>query len=598
MAAATVLCGARPAKRTSGHGRASEESAAAYADTLGYPDSLLARYYFTEGLKASLIDTDSNSLRRALSFYERTLELDSLHAPAYYAAATLAAGQDLARALDYSRRANAIDSTNLWYATQLGRLMVMSGSYDEATEVFEKLKKLAPGNPENYRMLAALYENDGRPYMAISVLDSAEVRLGRIEELAAMKRQMLIGVKLYDKALKETEALIGDYPYDEENYIALGDLQAITGKDSLALRSYAEARRLNPDNPAALVALNEFYKQRGDHDMFLSTAREIFMHDGVALKTKVRFWNDITRDIDYYRNFYRQLHELISTLATRYPTNFEVMQAYATHLVRSGEAEEALKLYKNMAAAPDADVEIFNDIIEIEAYMERPDSMARYCDMAIARFPDDTELYLRRGGLAAFMFKDYKGAAKAYKQGLKLADSDSLRSVFLGSLGDLYHTANDSRRSYSYYDDALRYDPDNVMVLNNYAYYLSLERRELPKARRMAERVALELEKGNATYLDTYGWILYLQGDYDQAKRIMRQAISLDTRGSSELLVHYGDVLAATGDDFMASVYWRKALENGYDKEAIEARLRGEKAKTEDEKEVEKARGKGSRQRK
>ena len=554
------------------------------ADTIGYPDSLRARYLFTEALKASFSGSDTATLLRALQLYDQALQHDSLHAPSYYEAATLLASYDLRRALEYSRRASSIDSTNMWYATQLGRLMVMSGNYDEATKVFVRLLALAPENPENYRMLAALYENEGRPYTAIAVLDSAEMRFGRIEELASMKRQMLFDVKLYDKAREETEVLIADNPYNEENYIILGDLCAIEGKDSLALANYAEALRLNPDNPAPLLAVNELYKERNNHEMFLSSARDIFMHEGVPLRTKLRFWNEITRDVDYYRNFYRQLHELISALATKYPSDFGAMQAYATHLIRSGEAQEALKLYKNMASDPAADVEVFNSIVEIEAYLEHPDSVAKYSDMAIARFPHDTELYLRRGSLSAFLLNDNKGAIKAYSQGLRQAATDSLRSVFLGSLGDIYHSMNNRRRCYASYDKALQYDPDNVMVLNNYAYYLSLERRDLERARDMSERVVTQLERGNATYLDTYGWILYLLGDYTQAKQIMRQAVSLDTTGSSELLVHYGDVLAASGDDFMASVYWRKALEKGYDTEAIEARLRGEKAPTADEK--------------
>lgn len=102
------------------------------------------------------------------------------------------------------------------------------------------------------------------------------------------------------------------------------------------------------------------------------------------------------------------------------------------------------------------------------------------------------------------------------------------------------------------------------MVLNNYAYFLALAERDLERALAMAER-AISLEQGNSTYLDTYAWILYRLGRYDEAKKAMQQALSLDRSESPTLQFHYGDILAARGEYFMAEIYWRKALEGGYE---------------------------------
>ena len=96
------------------------------------------------------------------------------------------------------------------------------------------------------------------------------------------------------------------------------------------------------------------------------------------------------------------------------------------------------------------------------------------------------------------------------------------------------------------------------------ADFLALAERDLERALAMAER-AISLEQGNSTYLDTYAWILYRLGRYDEAKKAMQQALSLDRSESPTLQFHYGDILAARGEYFMAEIYWRKALEGGYE---------------------------------
>ena len=130
------------------------------------------------------------------------------------------------------------------------------------------------------------------------------------------------------------------------------------------------------------------------------------------------------------------------------------------------------------------------------------------------------------------------------------------------------------------YTEFLRYDPDNAMVLNNYAYFLSLEERDLEKALAMASR-ATALTDNNPTYLDTHAWVLFKLGRVDEARKIMQQAVALDAQESAALLVHYGDILKALGENFMAEIYWRKALEKGYDAGRIERRITESKAKKE-----------------
>ena len=192
-------------------------------------------------------------------------------------------------------------------------------------------------------------------------------------------------------------------------------------------------------------------------------------------------------------------------------------------------------------------------MIDIESYLQHPDSVNRYIGRALELFPGQVDFHLSKGHTLNYS-KQYPQAIKAYKQSLGYARTDSLRSVIWGFIGDTWHqkaTAGeqdiddnfaravrkgsfraDMKQCYKAYDHSLRYDPDNAMVLNNYAYFLSLEGRELEKALTMSSR-AIALTDNNPTYLDTHAWVLFKLGRTAEAKKVMQQAIALDGAAGS-----------------------------------------------------------------
>lgn len=535
----------------------------------GYEGALLPAFYYTEGLKASEVKGDPIGAAR---LFDKAIEIDSTHSPSYFAAANNIALLDPDLALQYSRTANRLDSDNEWYRTQLARLLVMNMQYNEALREYEQLLKTSPNNPENYRMLAALHEVNRQPFAAIALLDSAESRFGRMEELTGFKREIYIKLKMYDQAIGENLGMIAEYPYNYENYLIAGDLYLIKGEDSLARTNLERASALRSDGIDVLASLVNYYRTTGDNANFFATAKKLFRHKEMDVRAKIALYRDITRDMQFYAANYYSISELILLLRAEHPENYEVMELYAANLFANGQTDEGLNIYKNYISDTTSIVEPFVFILEGEAFMGRMDSMNKYALMAIEKFPDNTDLYLRRGSALAYM-KQEKEALEVYGKVLKLAGTDSLRAAVYGHMGDVYHQMDKDRQAFANYEKALKLYPDNVLVLNNYAYFLSLLEKDLGKALRMALRV-MELEPGNATYIDTYGWVLFKMGRYEDAKRVLQQAVSLDLRDSQELLLHYGDILYEMGDHFMAKYYWEKALEAGYEKEPIDVRMK------------------------
>lgn len=544
-----------------------EISIASLSETLS--GEATASYLYMEGIRSMVMEEDTS---RSISLLKKVLETDSLHAPTYYELGGLYAHQPQ-KAVDYLKKANSIDTANVWYKTALARAYIGVKQYDSALAVYNALMKESPDEPMNYQMLAALYREQKQLYMAISVLDSAEVRFGFNEEFSAFKRQVLIEAKLYDRAISEAETMVTNFPYDEENYTVLAELYARTGKDSLALASFDKALAINPDNITTIISLNEYYKQARDNVNFIATAKKIMQSDDIPVEAKLEFFKEITANENFYAANYFQINDVVLTLAIKYPKNPYVIRLYARHLMMNGDTEGALNLYKANIHDTTLNREMLSSVLDIEAYRNRPDSVAKYSDIALHYFPTDAEFALRKGsGVLSYYLKDYKGAEAELKRALKYARTDSLRSVIYTSLGDNSHLMGKEKESFQYYEKAISYDPANIMALNNYSYFLSLSGKNLERALEMSAKV-IRLDSSNPTYLDTYAWVLYKLGRYDEAKSYMRQAIALDKYNNKELFIHYGDILYALGDNFLAGVYWKKAAEFGYDKEEVAKRL-------------------------
>lgn len=534
------------------------------------PRAEQASLFYLEGIKSNVLEGDS---AHAKAWFKKVLEIDSTHSPSLYELASLTALDQPEEALQYSLKANAIDTTNTWYKMQLGRLLIATQRYDSALTLYDQLIRMNPNDPDNYRLKALLYDQLGQPEKALEVLETAENRFGIIELLASHKVQLLLNTQQFDRAMAEARMLVETFPYNEDNYVVLAELYAMMNMNNLAQENYDKALSINPNSMRALASLNDFYKRQNDNVRFLETASKLFRLKEFPLETKLKFYEELFQNPSFVRNNFIQMGELVRTLAITYPEDLRTLELYAKYLIAGGSIEQALQLYKSHVTDSIPQKQIFNDIIGMEAYLKRADSVDKYTTIALERFPEDAELRLQKASVTAYMLEKPQEAIPLFEEALKYAKTDSLRSVIYGAIGDNYHTLGDDRKCFKAYDKGMKLDTTNVSIYNNYSYFLSLRNERLDKALEWAQK-AVRLDPNNPTFLDTYAWVLYQLGRYEEARIPMRQAISLDSDNNKELFVHYGDILYKLGDRYMASYYWKKALENGYDAQEIENRLK------------------------
>lgn len=188
--------------------------------------------------------------------------------------------------------------------------------------------------------------------------------------------------------------------------------------------------------------------------------------------------------------------------------------------------------------------------------------MYRHGIEAIKYFPEQPLPYAL-SGIALMMQKQFAEALPLFEKGVELTDDKpELRSQFYSYLADCYYNLDSVERAFKMFDEVLKINPNDILVLNNYAYYLSLRNERLALAEKMSSQ-AVAMESDNATYLDTYAWVLYKRGEYSQARYYIKLAIEKDKDPSGVLYEHYGDILYRSGEHQEALKMWKKAAEMG-----------------------------------
>ena len=539
-------------------------AAAATRTTL--PDSLSRSYRHTEAVKALTIRQDTSSARK---IWLQIAKEDTTYAPAYYYLSMTDRDRD--SGVRYAHRAFVADSTNKWYTQNYAERLIGSGRYTRAIPIFRRLMRLDPQNIQSYHALAIIYGINGMPYSAISILDSAELRIGYNYYLADIKQELLLSTRQYDRAMEEGERRIKEHPYDAEGFAKLANIYDIAGRDSLARVTYDKAFKLDTTNVETIFAIADYYSRKGNVIRMLDYEQHIFRSDKLDVENKLSRLQEYTSNTNFYAANYFRIGSIIRQLAIDYPNNRGVREIYTQHLLAGGYRKEALEYLRSHLEDEDTSADDYIYIVQLEYAMGLMDLAKGDIVIALGHYPTNVDLL----SLYSYMLSmdgDYERAIWMLKAALDYADGNISKSVILGNIGDLYHSMADDRRAFNYYRKALALNGDNALVLNNYAYFLSLMDKDLDKALKMAER-AVELQPNNSSYIDTKAWVLHRMGRNEEAKVVMRQALSMSSLQDASLLLHYGDILWSLGERFMAETYWQKAVERGYDKELMDAHI-------------------------
>lgn len=530
-------------------------------------DTLSLAYRHSEAQKSMVIWGDTT---RAERLWRDIIAEDSLYAPALYSLSRLDRAP-LGESLELAARAFKVDSSNKWYAQHYGVLLLGARQYDRALDVYKRLMTIDKHDVSTYFYLASLYRMRGMPYSAISVLDSAEIRLGRHPYLADIKRDMLIETMQYDRAIAEGERLLLDSPHDVETHLGLARTYESAKRDSMASRYYDSALQLDSTSVEVVAEVLDYYLRKNNYLKVFELGELFVQNDAIDEHERIDFVRTFTKDLELYSYYVLQIGKLIQHLEVLYPTNRDVVEMQTMHLFLLNQHVDAITYLREHLNDENVTPRDFYLAVDLAEYLGLTGFMSEDIAHALRLFPDNIEI-ISLSAFHQYSMGNKKQAIKIYRKALKRVEEDELRSRLWGSIGDIYHELNNNKEAFKAYRKALEYDAENALVLNNYAYFMALENIDLERALAMAQ-MAITIEEGNYNYLDTYAWILHLLGRNTEAKRYMVQALSLNGQQSSSLLAHYADILWDLGEEFMAHTYWKRAVDRGYDAEEMQQHI-------------------------
>jgi tetratricopeptide (TPR) repeat protein len=351
----------------------------------------------------------------------------------------------------------------------------------------------------------------------------------------------------------------------------LAELYMTSGMYDEALEIYNRVLAVDPENPFINISLSDYYRKKGDKAKSLEYLKAGFANPNLDIDSKVSILLAYYSVNELYNSYKAEAFELATILIQAHPNDPKAYSIYADFLLQDKRYDEARQAFRKVISIDSTKYLVWEQLLFVESEMRDNQAMADESKRAMELFPDQPMLYLFAGA-ANFQLKNFEAAAKYFKNGANfVVGNDKMLAQFYSYLGDTYFQLKDHEKSDEAYEKVLKIEPDNVLVLNNYAYYLSLRGTNLEKAEKMAER-AVKLEPGNSSYQDTYGWVMFRLGKYEVAKEWIAKAIESGEE-SAVVLEHYGDVLWKLDNKKDAVKYWEKAQKAGEGSEFLDKKV-------------------------
>jgi tetratricopeptide (TPR) repeat protein len=503
------------------------------------------------------------NLNIAADLFAEVIRKDGSNAAAMYELANIYSEQKkFSDALFFSKSAWMIDSKNIWYALSYADILNKNRKHSEAAVVLGQLVKDYPDRYDFYYEWAAAYVYDEKFSEAIKVYDKLEERMGMNSDLTMRKSRLYQRINKNDKAIAELRKLIDSNPTDAQSYGMLAELYQSMGEKQKALDTYNKILEIDPDNPYIHLSLADYYRTNGDKEKSVSELKLAFQNKELDIETKISILVSYYNLIDVHADLKDQAMQMCKLLIETHPSESRAHAVYGDFLNKDEQYAEALVEYRRAIKLGSDEFPVYSQILILDSQLKDWDTMIKDADETVALFPDQPFGYFL-SALARMQKKNYTEAVSLLNSGVKmLVDNPTLEAQFYSSLGEAYHELKDAARSDEYYEKALKLDPEDANVLNNYSYFLSLRGEKLEKAEKMS-KLSNELEPEQASYQDTYGWIMFKSGRYEEAKVWIERSLTSSTDSSATVLEHYGDVLYKLGDTVKAIEFWQKAKAAG-----------------------------------
>ena len=525
--------------------------------------------YFFSALKAKSLENYED----ALDLFQKCIKIDNIKAVPYYESAMI--NKALGRfnlAVEQIKIAVELDLDNRWYELHYAEALFANRDFKSASVVYKKLILKEPGNQDLFFLLADMYIYDNDFLKAIEVYDNLELIKGIDKMISMQKHKLYMQLEKRKYAVKELKNLVEKFPNDIEALEILSEAYLLNDDKEKAFDIFKKLAVIAPENGRIHLTLADYYRDQGDNTKSFEELKLAFKSVKLSVDVKVRILASYFQLLAVNKTMKEQAYTLAKLLMQTHPNDVKSNALYADILYADNRFNEAKEQYLIVLENNKTESQVWSQVLFIQAEQSDFEGMLKTSEEALTYFSTEP-LFYYFNGVANKWFKNYDDAIISLNMGVEFVlDNTMLLLEFYSSLADSYHATKEHNLSDDYYEKSLAIDSNNVLILNNYAYYLSLRRLNLEKAKKMSHKCN-ELEKDNGTYQDTYAWILYELAEYEQAKIWMQKSLSNGSDMSAIVVEHYGDILYKLGDVKDAVSQWEKAKGLGQVSEILNKKI-------------------------
>lgn len=544
-------------------------------------------YFMAEAAKSRM----QGQWSKAMELYSHCLQIDSCSAEALYQLGRISfyLRQDSA-GLEYLHKAVDLDPDNTYYIEPLAAILLRQGCEDDALPLLEHISKLQSNRSDVLSHLASIYSKTGRLEDAISTLDRLEMLEGKMSQLSNEKFSLYMEMGDSVKAFAELQSLCDEYPADLSYKIDMAYCYQQLGDYEKALQMYDEVRAIDPANVPLQMAMLDYYLSQGMDSLYDATRDSILYAPETETAKRVVLIQQMVQRMSPDSADTEQIIKRFERVLQLDSTNVELLTMYAAFLDYRQKPQEMIQSVISRVLLVEPDNEMATQWL-LQYYASRKDyfSLEEICRRGVNYHPKDL-VYPYFLGMIMLERNNNAEALEVLDRGIRLRSEDTRLALVSDAFtvkGDVFYKMGKHADAFLQYDSALVYNKDNVLCLNNYAYYLSLCNEYLDKAEEMSYRT-IKAEPDNRTYLDTYAWILFMQAKYEQAQEYMdkvvprdssEQFLMTDLYTSTAILEHAGDIAWMNGDAERATYLWQLAVRRGDDEVTPILRKKAKKRK-------------------
>lgn len=483
----------------------------------------------------------------------------------YYDLSRLAVRDNKAdKATDYIKKALALDGENKWYHEQYASTLTLHNDYVAAADEYAKLGRQERHNEDYLLKAAALYQRAGKYKQSLEQLDALAKKTNNDEDVLLQQEQLYLKMNDVEGATGVIKKLVASNPREPRWYALLAELYQNNKQPEKAKEVYAQMQQKFPNDPSLQISLATDAYKKGDTAKYRDYVRRAITNKSLDAETQMGLLRTYLQDLGADSLIKIESLSLTEQLVDQHPANARVLAFYGDVLSLNGQRSLASVQYAKAVKIDPSKFDIWQQLLYSFTERKDADSLIKYSEKAARLFPNQAGVHYLNG-IGHSNKKEYSLAVKSIERAIDLQpeeDTGQLSDMY-SALGDIYNSTKEYSRSDSAFEHALKLNRNNATLLNNYAYYLSERKQRLNEAAGMSKR-SLEIRPNEGTFLDTYGWILYQQGKYEEAAKYIRQAVVGAGDGvDATLYEHLGAVEYRLGAADKATDAWRKAKAKG-----------------------------------